>query len=309
MTTLSANVSTADKAGTQEEVIKKTREEEWAEVEELVIEYKKQFEDNATREQVTTSKEAAEELLRRFTPFITKYLILLRSGQIDFNDKEMKLFVASFMDDESLKSALKRKKQKSEYRAQIYERFNFVKETYGTLSETEILTDLQAIFLAMAKRYKQVGRSFCGYLYNSYRYEVSRHIKKFIKNPINIPYRNIEFEDYMKVSNDLAVENDFEDKYYENSMGIPDLSWIQGQSCSDLFAILTPMERKLIIKYYLEDWNDRQISEEFGIHINTVNQKRRQAIYKLADALNIDRSEIKRNRKSGMKAIMPLKTS
>ena len=112
MTTLSANVSTADKAGTQEEVIKKTREEEWAEVEELVIEYKKQFEDNATREQVTTSKEAAEELLRRFTPFITKYLILLRSGQIDFNDKEMKLFVASFMDDESLKSALKRKRHR-----------------------------------------------------------------------------------------------------------------------------------------------------------------------------------------------------
>lgn len=308
MTTLSANPNTADKTGKEHEEQTISREEEWAEVEALVMEYKKQFEDDATDKQKEVSKAAAEELLERFYPLFKKYLILLRSGQIDFNDKEMKAFVSSFMDEDSLKRALKRKKQKAEYRAQIYQKFNFVKETYGSVPEDEILVDLQSIFLGMAKRYKQMGRSFCGYLYNSFRYEVSRHIKRFTKNPINIPYKHTQYEDYMKSSREPSIENDFGDKYYEDSLGIPDMTWIQGQSCSDLFAILSPMERKLIVKYYLEEWNDRQISEEFGIHINTVNQKRRKAVGKLANALNIDEKDIKRNRKSGKKAIMPLKT-
>ena len=308
MTTLSANSNTADKTGKEHEERTISREEEWAEVEELVMEYKKQFEDGVSDSQRKSSQTAAEELLQRFYPFFKKYLILLRTGQIDFNDKEMKAFVSSFMDEDSLKKALRRKKQKAEYRAQIYQKFNFVKETYGSIPENEILMDLQAIFLGMARRYKQVGRSFCGYLYNSFRYEISRHIKRFAKNPINIPYKHTEFEDYMKFSKEPSIENDFEDRYYENSLGIPDMTWIQGESCSELFLILTPMERKLIVKYYLEDWNDRQISEEFGIHINTVNQKRRRAVGKLAEALNIDPSQIKRNRKSGKKAIMPLRT-
>lgn len=306
MDTLSATIDTADKTVTDVEE-QLAREKEWAEVEELVMHYKKQFEDDATDDQRFISQAAAEELLNRFYPLFKKYLILLRSGQIDFNDKEMKLFVASFMDEEALKSALKRPKQKAEYRAKIYQKFNFVKETYGSVSEEEILVDLQSIFLEMARRYKQMGKSFCGYLYNSFRYEVSRLIKRFTKNPINIPYKHTEFEDYMRFSEEPSVVHDFEDKYYENSVGIPDMTWIAGQSCSDLFNVLTPIERKLIIKYYLEEWNDRQISEEFGIHINTVNQKRRQAISKLAKALNIDESDIKRNRKSGKKAIMPLR--
>lgn len=308
MTSLSAKPNTADNPGEQTEERKVSREEEWAQVEELVMKYKEQFDDGATRIQVQASQDAAEELINRFYPLFKKYLILLRSGQIDFNDKEMKLFVSSFMDEEALKSALKRKKQKAEYRASIYQKFNFIKETYGSIPEDEIMVDLQTIFLAMARRYKQMGKSFCGYLYNSFRYEVSRHIKRFTKNPINIPYRHTQFEDYMRFSEEPSIENNFEDKFYENSIGIPDMTWISGENCSDLFTVLTPIERKLIIKYYLEEWNDRQISEEFGIHINTVNQKRRQAVGKLAGVLNIDESDIKRNRKSGKRAIMPLRT-
>ncbi|MCY7865904.1 hypothetical protein MOB78_12500 [Bacillus spizizenii] len=308
MTSLSAKPNTADNPGKQTEERKISREEEWAQVEELVMKYKEQFNDDATERQVQESQDAAGELLNRFYPLFKKYLILLRSGQIDFNDKEMKLFVSSFMDEEALKSALKRKKQKAEYRAKIYQKFNFIKETYGFVPEDEIMVDLQSIFLEMARRYKQMGKSFCGYLYNSFRYEVSRHIKRFTKNPINIPYRHTQFEDYMRYCEEPSIENDFEDKFYENSIGIPDMTWISGENCSDLFAVLTPIERKLIIKYYLEEWNDRQISEEFGIHINTVNQKRRQAVGKLAAALNIDESDIKRNRKSGKRAIIPLRT-
>ena len=113
--------------------------------------------------------------------------------------------------------------------------------------------------------------------------------------------------------NDEQPYNDFdealEEKYYEDAMGLPDITWISGMSASDVFENLTPIERKMLVKYYLEDWNDRQISEEFGIHINTVNQIRRSAIEKLAQKLNIDPKDIKRSRKSGKQAVIPYKSA
>lgn len=282
------------------------REKEWKEVEDLIMLYQAQFLDDADCNTKLISQDAATELLQRFIPLFKKYLLLLKSGQIDFNDQEMKLFVRSFIEDSRLQGALKREKQKAEYRADIYQRFNFIKETYGSNQDEEIMMDLQMLFLVIARRYKQMGRSFCGYLYNSYRHEVSRHIKKFIKNPINITYKNLEYEDCINGSEDYNIDISYEDTYYESSTGLPDTSWMTGQNCSDMFQDLEVIERKILVKYYLEEWNDRQISEAFGIHINTVNQKRRCAIHKVAECLGIDPSDIKRNRRSGKKAILPM---
>ena len=281
------------------------REKEWEEIENLVLIYQARFEEGATIETIRKSEAAAEDLLRRFSPFIKKYCTLIRTGNIDWMDSEMKSFVRSFIEDDDLQKALKRQKQSSQYRENIRKRFKFVVETYGSIQEEEILTDMQAIFLIIARRYKRVGRSFCGYLYNSYKYEVSRHIKKYIKNPTNIHYKVLEYEECANGNIDTNLEKSYEDNYYENNTGIPDMDWLLGKNCSDVFADLTVTDRKIFIKYYLEEWNDRQISEGFGIHINTVNQKRRLAVQKVAKRLGIEMQDIKRNRRSGKKAILP----
>jgi hypothetical protein len=286
------------------------RLKEWGEVEDLVMLYQKQFPKEGfepTPEDIIIAKESAIELLKRFSPLFKKYLVLMKSGQIDFDDKEMKLFICSFIEDQRLQRALRRKKQKSEYRSEIYKRFNFIKETYGSIPDDEMLMDIQMLFLVMAKRYKQMGKSFCGYIYNSYRHEISRHIKKFIRNPLNITYKNLEFEDCVNGNLDSNMEQSYEDNYYEDSTGLPDATWIQGGNCSDIFLGLHPMERKILVKYYLEEWNDRQIAEEFSIHINTVNQKRRSAVAAVARNAGIDLEGIKRNRRSGKKAILPMR--
>lgn len=300
MSNKSANQLEAEKKAFQE------RLEEWADIEELVVLYQSQFEENASEEAKMKAQDAIDELIAKFNPLFKKYIILLKTGQINFKDQEMKLFVYSFLDDSRLKAELKKPNQKAEVRKEIYDRFNFIKETFGSLDEEEILVDLQVIFMTVAKRYKQMGRSFCGYLYNCFRFEVYRHIKKFLKNPINIPYRHTQFEDYMQFIEEPSFEEDYEDRFYESNLGIPDFNWILGETCGDVFKRLSVHERKIIIKYYLEDWNDRQISEEFGIHINTVNQKRRCATLKIAEGLDMDVNEIKRNRKSGKKAVMPV---
>lgn len=281
------------------------REREWKEIEDLIMIFQKQFEKDASSNAVRRSQDAAEELLKRFSPLIKKYCTLLHTGNIDWMDQEMKSFVRSFIEDDKLQRALKRPKQSSEYREDIRKRFKFIVETYGSIPEEEILIDMQTIFLVIAKRYKQMGRSFCGYLYNSYKHEVSRHIKKYIRNPINIPYKVLEYEECANGNIDSNLEKSYEDNYYENNTGIPDMNWLLGKDCSDIFADLTVIDRKIFIKYYLEEWNDRQISEAFGIHINTVNQKRRLAVQKVANHIGIEIQDIKRNRRSGKKAILP----
>lgn len=279
------------------------RYEDWEEIERLVFVYKQQFKEGSTKEEISEAMDAAYELTNRFTPLFKKYMILLRTGQIEFSDPDIKSFVGTFIDDPRLHRALKRQKSKKEYRAGIYKKFGFILGTYGQLSKNEMLSDLQMSLLILAKRYKQVGKNFCAYVYNCFRYEVSRTIKKHIENPLSLNYKNCSYEDFKSKSIDKELEIVHEDLYYESDNGIPNMLWITGETCSDIFSILTTVERKIVVKYYAEEYNDKQIAEMLGLHINTINQKRRQAIIKIANTSGIDISKIKRNRHSGRKTL------
>lgn len=279
------------------------RQDEWKDIEDLVFSYKKQFNEDATYEDITIAKRDADILLQKFLPLFKKYILLLKTGQIDFKDSDIKLFVGTFIDDPRLHRALKRQKSKNEYRANIYKKFGFVLETYGKIPETEMLTDMELLLLILAKRYKQIGKNFCAYVHNCFRYEVSRHIKKYIKNPLNITYKLSSYEDRNNGLKDDEIDNIHEDIYYESDDGIPNLLWISGETCGDVFNVLSSLERKILVKYYSEELNDKQIAEILGIHINIINQKRRQAVSKIAATLSIDLADIKRNRHSGKKIL------
>ena len=280
-------------------------EAEWEEIDNLVLEYQKSFQNPDDPVQRVKSDRAATQLLDRFYPFIKKYLNLIKTGQINFNNTEQKTFVVLFIEDKNLKYALRSGKPiDKNLKAQIFQRFNFVKETYGNEDEEVILTDLHALFFILAKRYKKIERSFCCYLYYVYKFEVARWIQRFIANPANIHYKNYSYEELNSMgSRELAnntIDLDIEDKICTDKSGVPDISWIQGFNCSEGFQNMTPLERKILIKYYLEKKNDRQIAREYGIHINTCNTKRHQALEKLAKALGVSKNDILRTRNSGI---------
>lgn len=279
---------------------------EWELIDNLVMEYQQIYREdiNKTDKIVEESKKAAEILINKFFPLFKKYTIVLRTGQINFENAEQKFFVMLFMDSPYLKKILCGKAPiPRETRAIIYQKFNFVKETYGHLEEPEIMTDLYQLFLTLAKRYKKKSRSFCCYVYNSFRYEVYRHIQKFTRNPLNIHYKNIGYEDCNeKSSQEVKMEIDIEDKIYETENGLPDLTWISGESCSDIFSDLTPFERKLLITYYMQKYNDKQIADMTKSHINTCNQRRRNSIKKIALKLGVNPNLAKRSRNSGKQA-------
>ena len=281
------------------------RKEEWREIEDLVISFQKQFKEDCTVKEKKYAQDCGYELITKFSPLFKKYIQLLKYTNVDWTDRETKEFIALFIDNYELKKALYRKKINASNRAEVYVKFNFVIETYGKISEEDMEADLNMCLLILAKRYKVVGKNFCGYVYNAFRHEVARHIKRFIGNPLNIQYKNFQFEDWVN-SDDTSVKVlEYEDNYYENLTGLPDISWINGQYCADIFKKLTTFQRKILAKYYLEDWNDRQIAEYLGAHINTVNQKRREAIELLCLEQGVDKSTLKRSRNSGKKANLP----
>jgi len=279
------------------------RKEEWAEIDELVAIYQKQFTHDDAKTKAD-AEAAAAKLIEKFCPLFKKYLGILKNGQINFSNYEQRLFIVLFMDSTTLKRALYKKAPvPKDYKQIIFQKFNFIKETYGHLDEEEILIDLYVLFLNLAKRYKPMARSFCCYVFNTFKYEVYRHIQAFTRNPLNIHYRNISYENCTAQNSAiLDIQNyNIEDQICIDENGLPDYFWISGYNCAPCFRDMTPLERKIIIKYYLEQKNDRQIAAETGLHINTCNQKRRHAVQLMAESLGVDPSQIRRSRNSGIK--------
>ena len=279
------------------ELSQEERLEQWAEVEGLVLTYQKYLHD-PTEQYI--SEEAAYALIQKFSPLFKSYITVIKYNQIDWSNKEQKLFVAQFIGDKRLRQFLtsSKKKSSSETKAKIYEAFNFVAVTYGSLSEEDILSDLYVCFMTLMKRYKQTGKNFCAYVANVYHYEVSRHIKKFTSNPLAVNYKTCSYEDSTN-----GNENDYpyEDTYYESSVGLPDYTWINGETCGAVFDDLSTLQRKILVEYYMQDYNDGQIGEHTATNIGTVNGKRRKSINDICDKLDTDPKSIPRQRKNGRK--------
>lgn len=258
---------------------------EWKEIEELVLKYQLQFKDKSKKEE---SDAAMIELLDRFYPLFKKYLVLVKSGQINFHDSETRRFVYTFIGDAKLKAALKRHSNLANHRQPIHHRFNFVREVYGCLEDTEILDDFKMIFMDMAQRYKSIGRNFCAYVANAFYFEVSRYIKAFISNPANIWYRHFEFEDYFHtVDEDTPYYAEpFEDKIIEDEPDTLDMDWIAGTRCREVFKQFTPLERKILALYYSDGMTDKQIAEHLSYPILKIQDKRRHVLQVLEAHFN-----------------------
>ena len=68
-----------------------------------------------------------------------------------------------------------------------------------------------------------------------------------------------------------------------------------------MFTYLTPIQRKILSKYYLEDWSDRQIAESIGVQTSSINGKRREALNLLCEFFDVDPNSLKRIRKGNVK--------
>ena len=253
---------------------------------------------------------AADRIVGRFEELLHRYNYLLAYGKIDPSCKNTLRFLSLFMDNKHLRSRIKGYRSISAVNYYIHERTNYVHAivTKGCPKE-EIFNHLVLALLEMAKRYKDYERaSFHNYVDKCFHYQVYNSFKRYFSDPADrISYRLPQYtENYSSFVDELA------DVEYERSIneishhqtldktthftldeeGVSvyddsclNLNWINGITCDDVFKVLTPFERRLLVMSYSEKKTDIVIAEHLGLCRTTVNRKRRAAVDKLQEAL------------------------
>ncbi len=250
-------------------------------IERLVLIYK-QFKD----------PQAFTELLFLLKPITKTYEKILIEQKICYHSKSALQFYATLLGPEVLN-------YKESQESAIQNRMGTFLKTYGAQDPEDIRQDIYSAIMIMINRYKSEGRSFLTYLSRCLHFEIARKVKAHAKS-LTLWHSNVTH--YGDGFGDLVGgETKSEDPFFDESgdeFGYLKEEWIE-QGGDEVFADLSSFERRILFLYYQEELNDRQISKLLGMHINTVNQRRREAAEKLSQKTGLP---VRRERKSGKKA-------
>lgn len=230
------------------------------------------------------NEEAGLELIEVFKPYFTKYARLLQNGLLDLNDIDSRKFISLFISDAEVRRGLVRSYQTTYVRNEAYKAASLLVKLCDPIPEQDLSQEFILSLLILAKRYQKKGKkkNFCGYVYNSYRYELHRRLGQLTKDPLifradtNISYHD---ESNLTDENDNILDNiDLSNtlkKVLEDEL---DNSWVRGLTCSEIFLGLTQLQRLIIKLYYYEELSDYKIADKLGLHRNTIGNQRTKAV-------------------------------
>ncbi len=222
-------------------------------------------------------------LLDAFEPYLIKFLKIIQDGLLNLNDKDSCKFISLFIADEEIRKNLTKTNQSVGIRNEAHKTASFLSQTCSCMSSDDIKQELRVTFLTLAKRWKKGGvkTNFCGYIYNSFRYELHRNLIETIKDPLSYKaYMNIRYDDTDVISEyeDYKKDIDFDDVLMLVIEDELDNSWIEGITCSDMFIALTPLQRSIVKHYYIDGLTDQKIASKLKMHVNTIFIHRRKAV-------------------------------
>lgn len=231
----------------------------------------------------------ADELLDKYKNFLSKYHQLLYKGVIDFNNYDIRKFLSCYLkDSDERRSFLKGKYHSKQDVANGYRILSYIRQAFQGFTSREVYHELIIPFLECAKRYRYINKSFNSYLYNTYRYELVRHINSILFQRFNVKHPLIEkhhIEIELKENVDeLKIELD-------DDLSLNHPHWLNGKKTNDPFKQFTREERLILVKYYMEDYTDKEIGRLIGKHRKSVNRMRLKAIRKIKE--DISKGEIK----------------
>lgn len=246
--------------------------ETWNEIEELV----QRFKDG--------DRSVGEQLLQKFENYFNKFYLIVKNITINLNDRETKFFISMFLNDATLFQ--KKEDISSDDYHTVMQAFGSVCNTYGKLPREDIYQDMYLVFFTLLNRYKPIGKTFGSYLCTSFVYEYSRLIKSYLKDPLSRVDKTVEYIDMFHRNRYVEPEYAFFNMPYDEEK--QDDLWIHGLTCSEAFSKLTPLERIILIRYYIERKSDREIAEQIGRTRNYVNIKRLNAVKKISEYMGIE---------------------
>jgi hypothetical protein len=262
-----------------------SHKEDWLNrVDELVIIY-----------QDKRSKKAAALLIKAFSHYLTKYYRLLRTGDFDIKDKDLRRFVSLFMFDVNLRGKACKSFVLPDVQKEIYLTATFISDSLAVLQDNDIKNDIHLAFMKLADRYlKQSEKvNFAGYVYNAYKFELFRTIKVYTTDPLTCAFSTIiRFNEESYLDNDEEEPCTYEMKYASLTYDELDNDWMYGKSCHEMFSDLTPLERLILKRNYYEGLSCESISKQTGYHHNTIQNKKQRAKEKLLEYAKKHSSEV-----------------
>lgn len=274
------------------------------------------------------STEAANKLLESFSKFLSNYVALIKLGKYNLNYYSVRSFIKLFIEDPKDRKLLNAYfYNQCTSKNVLFSTVNIILNIFHESTYEDIMQDLKIIFFNMCKKYKDVRPSFHTYIDKNFHYYAYRYWEKNIRDPIgrgssisiSAPINSNSFsEDISLTFADVLedVQNKVESDYIINkitvyynikSSSIPvvygeenndtysntflNINWINGITCSKAFKILTPLERKIIKLWYIDNLTDKQIGEKFGICRGSINKRRNVAKNKISEYLKYRKIE------------------
>jgi RNA polymerase sigma factor (sigma-70 family) len=274
------------------------------------------------------SMDAADKLLESFAKFLSNYAVLIKYGKYNLNYYSVRSFIKLFVENPKDRKLLNSHFY-NQYAGKnvVFSTINTIMNIFHESSSEDIKQDLKIIFFNMCQKYKDVRPSFHTYIDKNFHYYAYRYWEKTIRDPIgrgssvsiSTPIKSIKFvEDtnltFADILEDVQskVENDYTlnkiTVYYDiKTSSVPvaygeenhdtynntflNTNWINGITCSTAFKILTPLERKIIKLWYIDNLTDKEIGDKFGICRGSINKRRNIAKTKIGEYLKYRKVE------------------
>lgn len=254
----------------------------YEECEELVVRYRD-----------LGDEDACLRLIKAFEGFLVRYYVLLRQGKVYINGRNIREFLKLYIKDTYIRKSIHQYGYKPKAKEALYETADILKDLLRPYRNEELMNEIYAAFLAVAKRYKSPDGKprFHHYLLRVFHYQLARQIDKLISDPLVFKmsshmsfgeidldseetglYFNLNMDKYVDKNRPINIEEHF-DEINEN--------WILGFTASEEYQSLSVLERKILKLYYVDEKSDQQIADELGTCRATINRKRNHIVRKL----------------------------
>lgn len=226
----------------------------------------------------------AEKLIKKFKPFIQKYVDMILYETIDFRNYELRYFLSCFIRNKKIRSNLRGsyKYHSKETIKMAYNVLRVIRMKFRFYTENEIFNELLIPFLECAQEYKLVGSNFDNYVYKSYKYRLLRHIN-------NMQFDALDFQAKMSADDVLFEEEWYEEQeddfflILEEELELNDPGWIHGKKSEEPFSSMEPHERYILVQYYLNGKTDKEIARMLPYHPKSISRIRNRLINQLND--------------------------
>lgn len=228
----------------------------------------------------------SEELVLLFEPLLKQYVKLLYYRHIDYSSRQIRYFISYFMSDKELRRQIRGnlfvsnacREEAKRIVSNIHRNFSFE-------YEEEAFHELMLVLLKMAKDYQESASGFEGFVYTYY----SRYLKTFLSTedmrrsrtePLLFARQYKYFEDEQEV---FIHDSIFEDEYFSTEKEDDDLQWMRLMNGQDngVFSEFTTIQRRILIRYYVDKKTDNEIAKEVAMHPGSVQRSRRKMYQQL----------------------------